>query len=258
MIDIHTHIIPEIDDGAKNEGISLKMLDMAEKSGTKKIILTPHYFRGRYMESLVHVKRRAEHVKKIAKYHDINIEIYAGQEIYFTPSLLEDLRDGEIGTLNDTRYMLIELDMAEIEECTLDVLYELKIKGIIPIIAHPERYLQFQAKPSMINDFIEEGCLFQLNAGSIGGILGEASRKLAKLYLENGIYNFIGSDAHSDGRRSTDIQQFVREIEKISPGFIQKTIVDSEKLLADEDIRFTGKKIERKKKKKGLFSFFRK
>ena len=258
MIDIHTHIIPRIDDGSKDEGMTLKMLEKAVESGTTKIILTPHYFRGRFMESLKHVKQHAEQVKKIARYNDIEIEIYVGQEIYFTPSLLEDLKDGEIGTLNDSRYMLIELDMAEIEDCTLDVVYELKLKGITAVIAHPERYLEFQKKPSKINEYIDDGCLFQLNAGSIGGVLGNASKELAELYLKRGIYSFIGSDAHSDGRRNTNMKQFVQTIDKINPSFIKTSVENAQKLLNDEKVSFTGEKIELKKKKKGLFSFFRK
>ncbi|MGL5067486.1 MAG: tyrosine-protein phosphatase [Sarcina sp.] len=259
MIDIHTHIIPEIDDGAKDNEIAIQMLKRAEKSGTKKIVLTPHYFRGKFMESLKHVKQHVDYMKKIAYQNDINIKLYCGQEVYVTENLLADLADGEIGTINETRYMLVELDLVEIEDFVLDIIYELRIQGIVPIIAHPERYLEFQKHPNKINKFIDEGCLFQLNAGSVGGVLGKESKVLAQTYLENDIYSFIGSDAHSDGRRSTDIKQFIEEIDKINLSFIKTSVENAEKLLNDEEVSFKGKQIEkREKKKKGLFSFFKK
>ncbi|MGL4656088.1 MAG: tyrosine-protein phosphatase [Sarcina sp.] len=258
MIDLHSHIIPRIDDGAKDKEISLQMLKRAEESGTKKIVLTPHFFRGKYMEPLKVVKEYVEQMKEFAYKNDINIELYHGQEVYVTENLLEDLENGEIGTINDTKYMLVELDLVKIEDFVLDMIYELSIRNIIPVIAHPERYLEFQKHPSKINKFIDEGCLFQLNAGSIGGLLGKESQKLAKTYLENGLYSFIGSDAHSDGQRNTDIQQYVNDIEQVDPSFIKTSIENAEKLLKDEKVKFTGKRIERReKKKKGIFSFFK-
>ncbi|MGL4452996.1 MAG: tyrosine-protein phosphatase [Sarcina sp.] len=258
MIDLHSHIIPMIDDGAKDENTTLQMLKRAQESGTKKIVLTPHYFRGRYMTPLNEVRNLTKQIKDIAKENEIDIELYHGQEIYVTNSLLEDLESEEIGCINDTKYMLLELDLAQIQDSVLDIIYELSIKGIVPVIAHPERYIDFQKHPSKINKFIDEGCLFQLNAGSIEGVLGKASQKLAKLYLEQNIYSFIGSDAHSNGQRNTDINQFAQQIKEINKDFIKTSIENAEKLLNDEEVRFTGKRIERReKKKKGIFSFFK-
>ena len=257
MIDIHSHIIPSIDDGAKSEEIALEMLSLAECTGTRKIILTPHYFRGKFMTPLSEVKEKLSYMKKLAEDNNINLELYVGQEIYFTPSLLEDLKNGEIGTLNDTRYMLIEFNLAEIDEEALDILYELRIKGIIPVIAHPERYLELQKEPSKINDFIEEGCLFQLNAASISGLFGKEAKKIAKIFLEHNIYNFIGSDAHTNNKRDTNLKKYKESIEEIQKGFMKVASENAQLLLDNQEVRFKGRKIE-KKKKKGFFSFFKK
>lgn len=256
MIDIHSHIIPLIDDGAKSQEMALDMLSLAARTGTTKIILTPHYFRGKFMTPISEVKEKLIYMKKLINDNGINLELYAGQEIYFTPSLLEDLKNGQIGTLNDTRYMLIEFSMTEIAQEALDILYELKVKGIVPVIAHPERYIQLQKEPSKINEFIEEGYLFQLNAGSVGGLLGKEAKKTAEIFLENNIYSFIGSDAHSNSRRDTDLEKYKENIERIQNGFMKVASDNAQLLLDDEEVRFKGRKIE--KKKKGFFSLFSK
>ena len=157
MIDIHTHIIPFIDDGSISEEVSIEMLKIAYLSGTRKIVLTPHYYRGKYTVPIDVVKKHLKKMKKIAEDHRIDIEIFAGQEIYFTPSLLEDLDNKEIGTINDTRYILIEFNLESFDYEIFDVLHELKIRGLVPIIAHPERYKEFQKKPSKVDEFIEIG-----------------------------------------------------------------------------------------------------
>lgn len=249
MIDLHTHIIPKIDDGSKSEEMTLEMLRIAEQSGSKKIVLTPHYFKGKYMVPLDEVKKQLVYVKKLVEDNNINIEIFCGQEVYFTPSILEDFKTGLIGTINDSKYMLIEFNLSrfdyEVSEI-LDVLYELQVRGVVPIIAHPERYKEFQKAPEKINDFIELGCLFQMNAGSITGMLGSDSKKLAKILLKNGVYSFIGSDAHNTGRRNTDILSYKKEIEMVEKNFFNKTIENSEKLLINEEVYFTGNKIKKK------------
>lgn len=144
MIDIHSHIISGIDDGSKNTEMTIKMLEMAEESGTTDIVATPHFMRGRFEVTYKEVIDEVENLKKLTKENSININIYSGQEVYYSRNILEYYNQGMIGTINNTRYMLIEFPMLEfnIEEA-INTLYELQIRGIVPIIAHPERYKQF-------------------------------------------------------------------------------------------------------------------
>ncbi len=152
MIDVHSHIINEIDDGSKSIEMTISMLKKAEQSGTTDIIATPHFMRGRFEVEYRDVVKRVEELKDIARENNININIYAGQEVYFSKNILNYYNDKMIGTINNTKYMLIEFPMLEfnIDEA-INTIYELQIRGITPIIAHPERYRQFIKDPSLIN-----------------------------------------------------------------------------------------------------------
>ncbi len=180
MIDIHSHIIASIDDGAKDLDYSLKMLKVAEESGTQKIIATPHYYVGKYEEKYSSVKKKVDYLNKIAKENNINIEIFSGQEVLIHRKTVELYEKGYIGTINNASYMLVEFPMTTWEDYYMDVLYELKIRGINPIIAHPERYKFIHEDISNINKLIEEGYLFQINAGSLVGVFGKESEKISK------------------------------------------------------------------------------
>lgn len=141
MIDIHSHILNDIDDGSKDIEMSISMLKKAELSGTTDIIATPHFMRGRFEVDYNEVLNRVEKLKKISRENNIDINIYAGQEVYYSRKILEYYNDKMIGTINNTRYMLIELPMLEFDiNEIINNIYELQLRGIIPIIAHPERY----------------------------------------------------------------------------------------------------------------------
>lgn len=260
MIDIHSHILPEIDDGSKSIEDTLEMLRNAEIEGTTDIVATPHYCIGYGEETYENVKNMVRNLNELLKKEHINIKVHYGQEVYYSERLLEDLKEGVIGTINSGRYLLIEFNMRDLEEELFDIMYELKIKGIIPIIAHPERYSYIQRHPSLINRFVEEGCLFQLNSGSIEGLHSKEAQKCAELLISKGVYSFIGSDAHNNKNRKTGIRKGIYEADNILKGYEEIFIDNGKKLLRDEEIFFEGELIEKKKgkKKKGLFSFFMK
>lgn len=252
MIDIHSHIIPGIDDGSKSMEMTIEMLKTAEQNGITQIFATPHYLL-EYGEATIDEVR--EHVKDInekLREENISVKVYSGQEVYFTENIIKDYIEGSIGTLNDSRYMLIEFDMRKFDESIIDYLYELQVKGITPIIAHVERYKYIMQKPELINRFIEEGYLFQLNAGSIEGKFGSDVQKTAKLLLKNGIYNFIGSDAHNTSNsRGMNI---LGALNLIDSDNLKKFEESSKMVINNEKIDFSGKRI---KKKKFVFSIFK-
>ena len=245
MVDIHSHILAGIDDGSKDIEMTISMLKKAEKSGTTDIIATPHFMRGRFEVEYNEILKKVEELKEISRENNIDINIYTGQEIYYNKNILEYYKNNMIGTINNTKYMLIELNMLEFDiDEVINTIYELQIRGITPIIAHPERYKPFIKKPSMINTFIKEGMLFQVNAGSITGAFGKDVKKTATKYLENNIYSFIGSDAHRDIGRDTDIKEAL-DILEISQ---RKAFIDNGKLmLKNEEVKFKGTLVKEKK-----------
>lgn len=255
MVDLHSHLIWSIDDGSKSKEMTTNMLKQAVRGGTTKLVLTPHYLQGHYEVQMNEVKERANEVKELVKELGLDIEIYCGQEVYYSEHILESYLNKEIGTINDSRYMLIEFNMRNfsIKE-VVEVLYELQLRGIVPVIAHPERYYRFINKPSLINEFIKEGFLFQLNLGSITGDFGKDVRKTAEIFLKNKIYSFIGSDAHRDEKRNPDMSNGVEALKEMDRNYFNYFKDSGESLLKNEEILFLGSKV---KEKKGLLGMFR-
>ena len=253
MYDFHSHVLFGVDDGAKDEEMSLNMLRIAAESGTKVIVATPHFVRDRFQVPRNKIKAKVEKLRELAKENQIPIELYLGQEVYYSEQMLKYYEDGEIGTIENTRYMLVELPMREFHtERVIDGFYELQLKGIKVILAHPERYEEFIKKPDLINRFIEEGFLFQLNTGSIAGDFGKNVKKTAEVFLKNRVYSLIGSDAHRDKSRNTDMTSGVKAIEKIKPGMTREFMMNAEKILKDEVVRCKGKKVSKAKGIKGV------
>jgi len=151
--------------------------------------------------------------------------------------------------------MLIEFPLREfsVDEVINDI-YELQLKGVVPIIAHPERYKKFIEAPELINKFIEEGFLFQLNTGSITGDFGGGVKNTAKLFVKHKIYSTIGSDGHRSQVRTTDMTAGIKAIEKINPGYVREMENISQEILMNNKVEFRGERI---RKQGGIFNIFR-
>lgn len=255
MLDIHSHIIPKIDDGAKNIEMSLKMLKMAEQDGVKYIAATPHYCRGYYENKYEDILTSVEALKSMAKMENIDIVIIPGQEIYIDSNTLELLNKGILGGLNKSKYILVEFPMDKLPEDALDILYEIRIKGLVPIVAHPERYMYIIDAPWKINKFVEEEILFQINTGSVKGIFGKEVKNTAEILIKSGLGHFLASDAHSTGTRCPGLREGLKLAEKYDSKFKKTFIENSITLLNDKDIYYTGEKI---KARKGFAKFFQK
>jgi Capsular polysaccharide biosynthesis protein len=254
MIDIHSHVLPGIDDGAKEIDMTLNMLQIAVSNGTHQIVATPHYRTGYYENNYEDVNKIVGEVNNIIRAKDMDIKVILGQEIFLDNHTVEMYKKGIIGCIENTQYMLVELPMDVMPKNAIDIIYELKLKGVKPIIAHPERYNYIIEKTSMINDFIEEGCLFQINAGSITGVFGKKVQKTSEILMQQGVCNFIASDAHSTGRRCPGIKEAF-EIVKALDRDLAEDIMNNGKILLDNKKIFLN--AEKIKEKKGLFSFLK-
>lgn len=249
MIDVHSHILSETDDGALDFNMTLEMLEIAKASGTNAIFATPHYHRGRFEVDYKEIKKRCEALMGKLE----GFEIYPGQEVFIDKYTLDDLEGGLIGTLNGTRYMLIELAFDQLKEAIFDILYELKLKGITPILAHPERYRYIVENPIIINRFIEEGILFQLNSNSLEGVFGKEVKHTAEILLEHGICDFLGSDAHNTGKRNASLKNGLEIMKMKNNSIIEKLEKNSKLLLKNEIIISNALKIKQPKNFLNLF-----
>lgn len=254
MIDIHSHIIPAVDDGSKDIETSLEMLKIAHMDGIKILIATPHFYRNRFECSFTDVCKYVESLNEFAMKEDINIKILPGQEIFLDKYSSDLYKEGTIGTINKSRYMLVETSLiGSRPKDLMDNIYELKLLDIVPIIAHPERYEFIIENNTEINDFVKEGCLFQITSTSITGGFGKDVKKTAENLIKNGLCNFIGSDAHTTGRRCPKIREALEEIKKINEGIYESIDKNSTALINNEKLDI---KMELMKKKKKLFPFW--
>lgn len=254
MIDIHSHVLPGLDDGAKELDTTLNMLQIAIDSGTEKIVATPHYRTGYFENSYESIKKAVDEVNAVVKDKAMDIEVVLGQEIFLDNHTMENYKKEIIGCIGNTEYMLIELSMDVLPKNAIDIIYELKLKGIKPIIAHPERYNYIIEKPSIINGFIEEECLFQINGGSITGVFGKRVQKTSEILIQHGICSFIASDAHSPGRRCPGIKEAFNVLEGLDKDLARDVMNNGQILINNEKIHLNAEKI---REKKSLFSFFK-
>lgn len=252
MLDIHCHILSGIDDGADTTEKSLKMLEIAQKDGTTKIIATPHYIRGYNENSFDDIEKRVGRLNALSVAKSIGVKVYTGQEVYLDDKTVTLYKNGIIRGLNYTKYILVEFPMISYDESMIDILYELRLRGAIPIIAHPERYTYFINKPSLINQFVKEGYLFQINTGSINGIFGNNVKDTSNVFIKNNICDFIASDAHTTDKRCPGLSAALTSIESINYNISKKIKTNMIKLYNNNFIEPSGQII----RKKRMFKWF--
>lgn len=215
MIDLHSHIAFNVDDGASSLQESINMIKEAKQAGFTDILLTPHYLENYYDVPTEEIENKLEIIKKEIKNKEIDVELYIGREIYITPNISEKIINKEISTLNNSKYVLVEMPM---ESRILYLEHELQTlieAGLIPILAHPERYKIIQKDIKYLEELSEMGVLFQINYGSILGEYGKLPKKTVKKILKKGIVDFIGSDCHREGTLYTKIQVAIKKISKL-------------------------------------------
>lgn len=255
MLDIHSHIIPNIDDGSKNIDMSMEMIKIAADDGIDNIIATPHYCTGYFEKNYEYIENYVKYLNKLAGEQEFNIKILSGQEIFIDKYTIDYLKQGIIAPLNKSKYMLVEFDMGEFNESIMDILYELRVIGIEPIIAHPERYIYIVENPLFINKFVEEQYHFQINSGSITGLFGKKIEKTAEILIQHGICSFVASDAHSNNRRVPKISEALNIVNQKSSMTYETILNNYEAFLKNRSLYFNSEKIKEKRK---IFYFLKK
>lgn len=200
MIDIHSHILPQLDDGAKSLEEALEMARLAADDGIQQMVCTPHMFNG-----LSSNPGPAEVVDRVNALQEAigkdGLRVLPGNEVHFSHQILDKVRTDGITKLNRLNYMLVEFPALTVPAGARELFQELLSMGVRPILVHPERNAQIQTRRSMVVDFIEQGVYVQVTAMSVTGEFGSAAKNCAESLLRHNCVHFLATDAHRAERR---------------------------------------------------------
>jgi protein-tyrosine phosphatase len=198
LIDTHCHILPNLDDGPVTLEEALDIARIASNDGIKAIIATPHYKLGVYQNSSQTIILAVNQLNNRLIEDGIPVKVFPGMEIHFYPELIDDLENGEVLTLNNSPYLLIEFpNDIHLSSYIEQYLFQLQLNGYIPIIAHIERCFDFSRNIKLLEKWHNRGIESQLTSASLNGIFGKKIQLFAQQTLKKGLIDYLVTDAHS-------------------------------------------------------------
>ena len=203
MYDLHAHILPGVDDGAKTDEDTLAMSRVAARTGTKTILATPHRKDVTENWSVAHLRRLIAGMNAQNRAHGVEITLVLGMENHLDAELPSEIEAGRALPMNDTRYILIEMPFFGRPDYIERTLAQAQSMGLVPVLAHPERIEAFQQDPDMLRGFLKNGMVSQITSGSVIGFWGEEVRRFTLSLLEARMAHVMASDTHhAEGGRS--------------------------------------------------------
>lgn len=237
MIDIHTHVLPTIDDGPTTMTESLEMCRIAVNDGIKKIIATPHVQNGMYDLDANKVLEKIYLLNQLVKQEGLDLVIFPGAEVHLNDRLLdaEILKESSILTINGGRkYILLEFPFQWVPSGTEHVIFKLRSMGFTPILPHLERNFKIQRDPYMVRHFAEMGAILQVTAQSITGDFDAAPLKCVLWMLKNNLVHVIASDAHSPIARPPILSKAVKVVsEMLGEEAAKKMVLEHPKMILE-------------------------
>ncbi|MDO4345512.1 MAG: capsular biosynthesis protein [Eubacteriales bacterium] len=213
MVDIHCHILPEVDDGARSMEEALKLLRTEYAQGVRCVILTPHYRGGLFETPRGKIQRVFEKLTNRAQAEDLKIELLLGCEFHREMDMWEKLSENAAYRMAGTSYVLLEFAGQDSIECIKYYVTELVIRGFRPVIAHAERYPALR-EIRHVRFLVDSGAHIQINAGSLAGMEGWSSRRFCTKLLQEDLVHFVGSDAHNMEKRKPYFDKCAALLEK--------------------------------------------
>lgn len=215
MIDFHAHILPNIDDGSRSIDETFNLIKEAQNVGFDEIVLTPHYKETVFETDVAERGVWLDAITKNLTTKNIKAKLYLANEIYMTDNIIKLLENEKASTINNTSYVLFELPKNEEPLNLYDLIYEMQQNKIVPVLAHPERYVYVQKEPELLYDLVEKGVLIQANYGSIIGQYGNKAQMIVRKMFENNLVHFLGTDVHREKTIYKLIPEILEEIESI-------------------------------------------
>lgn len=206
-VDIHSHILPYMDDGSPNVSVTMEMLQIAWREGITDIIVTPHYKSGRFKGDRRQMLEIMDDMKLEMEKCGLSINLYPGNEIYYRSGLESRLEAGRLSTMNDTEYILVEFSPMEDFLYIRNAMEDIFGMGYTPIIAHVERYECMVRHPEYVRELKNMGCEIQVNAASIVGEVGFKIKRFTRRLIAERLVDYIGTDAHNTGKRKPTMKK---------------------------------------------------
>ena len=215
MIDIHSHILPNIDDGSRSIDETFNLIREAKNVGFDAIVSTSHYMEGYYETNVPEREVWVKAIYENLQAKNIDINLFLGNEIYMSENIIKLLEDRKASTINDTSYVLFELPLNAEPLNLYDTIYEMQQYKLVPILAHPERYSFVQREPELVYDLVEKGVLMQANYGSIIGQYGKKAQMIVRKFFEGNMIHMLGSDVHRQNTIYPKIPQILSELNSL-------------------------------------------
>lgn len=214
MIDIHCHIVPKVDDGARNMEQAARILQQEYRNGVTAVIMTPHYRRGMFETPQEKIDEQFRKMQKMAQKSRSGMKVYLGCECHTNRELVAELNAGKRPTMAGSRYVLTEFSSVHGYDIVRNQIYELVAAGYIPIVAHAERYGCLLSDPKRVEELRELGAEIQLTSGSVLGEEGWREKYFCRKLLKRRWADYIASDVHNLTDRPVNLKQCSELVEK--------------------------------------------
>jgi protein-tyrosine phosphatase len=256
MIDIHSHILPGLDDGVQGIEEALRMCELASEDGISTVVATPHHLNGVYQNSRETVLRATQALNTAVRDRGLEIEVLPGSDTHLDARVLDELEGESVMTINDNRrFLLLELPRFTSFDHVKKMIFGMKLMGVTPVISHPERNSTIMEDTGLLYELIGIGALVQITAGSLTGGFGKATKRNALLLLESNMAHIIATDAHNASTRPPLLSRAVELVSgEVGPEEARMMVLDTPEAV----INGTAPRIKKpiKKKKSTLFSLF--
>ncbi|CQR46219.1 Tyrosine-protein phosphatase YwqE [Paraliobacillus sp. PM-2] len=249
MIDIHSHILPNVDHGAKHMQESVKIAQQAAQQGVDTIIATPNHLNGKHHNPKQQIMDQVEKLNNTLIEYNIPVTVLPGQRIRLHGDLIEGLEKDQFLTLRDTsEYLLIDLPSNHLPNYTMQLIYDLQLKGYKPIFSEPTKNVVLQEQLDVLYDLVKKGALIEISAPAVTGQVGKKVQRLTKKMMEHNLVHFIGSgvtnqkeyllkDAIATIQRSVGREKATQYVENAT------ALIQGKAVIGDEPIRPKKKKI---------------
>ena len=254
MIDLHCHILPGVDDGPDDLRQSIEMAKVASKDGVRKIVATPHHHTSKFTNPKSIIVEKVKELNEALQAESIPIEVLSGQEVRLFGELIQEFEENQIATVNNYQYVLIEFPSNHVPSYAERMFYEIQMKGLTPIIVHPERNSQIIENPEKLFHLVEKGALSQITAASITGSFGKKLQKFCFQLIESNLTHVIASDAHNTTTRSFHLTEAYDVIEeKFGIEKVYTLKENAELIIQGQPVYKDYPEVIKKKKFLGLF-----